>query len=122
MRVDNRAGPRWSEGAMHKIRVDSNGVLRCWSCGSKTLLAKASERGKRTQHLKCEECGEHQRYRQPKAGAKTLAPSAGPTPAAANKPTPVPEPSPEPSPEPVRGEIDGGTQTLTRIAWRRPGP
>ena len=55
---------------MQKIRIDKDGVLRCCACGSPRLLAKSNERGKRTQHLKCENCGEHQRYREPKRRTK----------------------------------------------------
>ena len=51
---------------MRKADVDQNGEPQCRVCGSHTLLARSSERGKRTKHLKCEECGERQRYRAPK--------------------------------------------------------
>lgn len=55
--------------AMRRVRVrkkDGLLYLACRKCGCPELLATDSERGRRTQHLKCAQCGEPQRYRQPK--------------------------------------------------------
>ena len=52
---------------MRRARVrKEDGFPTCRKCGSLELLAKSNERGKRTLHLKCAQCGERQRYRQPK--------------------------------------------------------
>jgi hypothetical protein len=88
---------------MHKARVDTDGSVRCRNCGSESLLAKTNERHKRTKHLKCENCGEHQRYREPKG-----------------EPTPIPDRPARTGtscrPEPTRDE----RPTLGRISWRSP--
>jgi hypothetical protein len=39
-------------------------------------MAKSSERHKRVQHLRCEHCGERQRYRQRKLMVKKIDPDA----------------------------------------------
>ena len=53
---------------MKNIRIDSNGELRCWNCGSKGLLAKRTARSKvafgvgalaSNKKLKCQSCGEY---------------------------------------------------------------
>jgi hypothetical protein len=49
---------------MRKAHVDHEGSPRCRTCGSVALLARSDERKKRTQHLKCAECGTRQRYRE----------------------------------------------------------
>jgi hypothetical protein len=90
---------------MHKPSVDQDGVLHCHKCGGESLLAKTNERNKRTKHLKCEDCGEHQRYREPKALTKTSPPSGGPAPAR--------------SPNSVE-RIDAATPPRARIVWRPP--
>jgi len=51
---------------MRWARVDVDGFPLCRACGGAALMAKSSERHKRIQHLKCEHCGERQRYRQRK--------------------------------------------------------
>jgi hypothetical protein len=94
---------------MHRARVDTDGSLHCHKCGSQALLAKTNERHKRTKHLKCEECGEHQRYREPKGDTM-------PTPFAPATPERPPRTSTPRHAEPTRDN----TPTPARISWRSP--
>jgi hypothetical protein len=71
-RLVGRTAFRWLRAgtppAMRRVRVrEKDGVLylACRKCGCTELLAKISERGRRTQHVKCAQCGRRQRYRQP---------------------------------------------------------
>jgi hypothetical protein len=52
---------------MKNVRVDSDGELRCWNCGNRSLLAKRTFRSKMLvgvgalltkKKLKCQTCGE----------------------------------------------------------------
>ena len=54
---------------MRRVRMRDDGIPYCWACGSTTLLTKSTEKGKRTKHVKCDHCGERQRYRAPKRAA-----------------------------------------------------
>jgi DNA-directed RNA polymerase subunit RPC12/RpoP len=94
---------------MRRIRRDKSGALRCYKCGSDGLLAKSHERDKRAQHLKCEDCGTRQRYRQPKQQARVEASLS-----AATRPTVVAGVA--------RDQTAGARPTPTRISWRRPDP
>ena len=99
---------------MHKARVDTDGSPRCRKCGSESLLAKTNERHKRTKHLKCEDCGEHQRYREPKGETKptrSAPPSSAPAPQ-----SPAPRTGTQREAEPTRES----SPTLARISWRSP--
>ena len=53
---------------MKNVRVDSDGELRCWNCGNRSLLAKRTFRSKvlvgvgallTKKKLKCQTCGEY---------------------------------------------------------------
>ena len=53
---------------MKDVRVDTDGSMRCWNCGSKGLLAKRTFRSKMLvgvgalltkKKLKCQRCGEY---------------------------------------------------------------
>lgn len=53
---------------MRNVRVDTNGEMRCWKCGGKSLLAKRTFRSKvavgvgallTKKKLKCQLCGEY---------------------------------------------------------------
>jgi len=41
------------------------------------LLAKSSERHRRVQHLRCDQCGERQRHRRRKVKVQRMGPDAG---------------------------------------------
>ncbi len=51
---------------IRRARVDRSGKLTCRKCGSTSLLARGSEKGKRTKHLKCDVCGARQMHREPR--------------------------------------------------------
>ena len=61
---------------MRKARLDRKGELRCRKCGSMRFIAREEERSTRTKHLKCDECGKRQRFREPKvvAGGENRSP------------------------------------------------
>ena len=48
---------------MRKVRLDENGHPRCRKCGNQYFIARASEFGKSTKHLKCSLCGTRQVHR-----------------------------------------------------------
>jgi transcription elongation factor Elf1 len=108
---------------MRKAGIDKNGILRCRSCGSEELLAKSHERGKRTQHLKCEVCGERQRFREPKGHAMTPNASALTGSSAVHRTTAVDADrrGTEYASTPRHvDKADAGPLPPARIAWRRP--
>jgi hypothetical protein len=61
---------------LRSARVDDDGFPYCRTCGSAALLVKSTERHKRIQHLKCEQCGERQRYRQRRLAVQGIDPDA----------------------------------------------
>jgi len=50
-------------------RVDPDGTVRCYKCGSANFLARSNEHARRTRHLKCAECDERQSWRRAKGAA-----------------------------------------------------